>query len=218
MKILDASPNLEFINKELFDSYDEILRISPFGGIKCEIGAIVYILAIIAKNLGIKEFCNLDEGELIAESNLNDDEVDEIMEFIKRADGIVIDENSLKFHYDADNLKILLNKIAKFLNIKIFDESGAQIEFDEKEFSSLKPLINYDGFVIFKHSKNLDFIGSDYFSKITKLSNNENIKIITKSGVIKRNFKIDDKISGIIGICGVDKVQDYAFEVIKFDR
>ena len=102
MKILSLASKLSLQSPKLIDKFknDEIMVISPLDDsinanfIKCEIGAISYALALIGLEFGFGgEFWDgLDCGELSGESNIGEEELPSICEFIKNCDICVISD------------------------------------------------------------------------------------------------------------------------------
>ena len=100
MKILDLTSFLKFENRALFESFcdDEILTISPLlsanAKIHCEIGALSYVLAMICVGLNLgDDVLSLDVAYFSGESNVGEEEIDEILDFIREIDTIIVDEN-----------------------------------------------------------------------------------------------------------------------------
>ncbi|NLY03324.1 MAG: hypothetical protein GXZ15_00530 [Campylobacter sp.] len=219
MKILNLISYISFQSPELFEKFkdDEILTISPLTDpnldnfIKCEIGSLSYVLAMIASEIST-EFSDFDTGLLSGESSVGEEEIPEILEFIKDLDYVLIDENAIKFHADKVNMEHFLNLIAK--DAQILGLNGSKIEFKNTKFNELKELQSFDGAVVLKHTKNLNFVGGPYFSMSSKLKDGDEVEI---SGV-KRVFKLDKNLKGTVALLGVESVNSYIYEVAKFSK
>lgn len=186
MKILDLTSFLKFENRVLFESFcdDEILTISPLfnanAKIHCEIGALSYVLAMICVGLNLgDDVLSLDVAYFSGESNVGEEEIDEILDFIREIDTIIVDENLIKFDENRANFEILLARLAKFSNAKIINLKGEICNFTNGDLNEFSPLQNYDGAVVFKHTQNSDFIGGKYFCAITKLHDKSPAQIST---------------------------------------
>lgn len=220
MKVLNLIPNFSFKGYE----NAEILSISPFSeklgeSVKCEIGAISYVLAMICEKISNDEFFKgLDVGFLSGESNVGEEEIDEILEFLKECEILLIDQNALKFHTDRQNIENFLAILAKNFNLKILDENAQEIDLKISKFSELKELENFDGAVVFEHNKNLDFIGGNYFSMIAKIKDGDEVEITTKSQKERRIFKLNENLKGTIALLGVSKLENFSFEVAKISK
>ncbi len=191
----------------------EIFSINPFddANIKCEIGAIHYVLALI-----VQKFCDdlkdLDVGEISGESNVGEEEIEEIFNFLKDADYILVDDD-INLHFDSKNIKFLLSKISEEFGIDIKNLDGKVLKFNEN-FNELKKCENFDGAIIYEKNGD-EFTGGRYFSMVAKIKNGDFCEIKTKNICIKRKFKLNENLKGTIGFLGVDEIKNYPFEVAK---
>lgn len=85
-----------------------------------------------------KDLENEDIGFLSGESSVGEEEIEEIIEFLKDADLIIVDENMLNFHKDKDNIKALLNLIASNFNLKVIDSIGNKLDLKNAFLGELK--------------------------------------------------------------------------------
>lgn len=191
----------------------KIFSINSFddANVKCEIGAIHYVLALIAQNF-CDELKDLDIGEISGESNVGEEEIDEILEFLKIADYILVDDD-INFHFDSKNIKFLLLQISKKFELEIKNLKGENLIFNEK-FTPLKECENYDGCVVYE-KKGDEFVGGKYFCLVAKIKDGDFCEIKTKNICVKRKFKLDEDLKGTIAILGIDEVKNYPFEVAK---
>ncbi|MGP1506069.1 MAG: hypothetical protein ACTTIM_01200 [Campylobacter sp.] len=228
MKILDLTSFLKFENRALFESFcnDKILTISPLlsanAKIHCEIGALSYVLAMICVGLNLgDDVLSLDVAYFSGESNVGEEEIDEILDFIREIDTIIVDENLIKFDENRANFEILLARLAKFSNAKIINLKGEIRNFTNGDLNEFSPLQNYDGAVVFKHTQNSDFIGGKYFCAITKLHDKSLAQISTNSINLQRNFGFDESIRGTIAFLGLQDSPNLAnspkFELAKIE-
>lgn len=159
MKILNFIPFFDFKNFK----NAEILNISPFNEksgktVKCEVGSINYVLAMICERFYDDSFFHsLDIGFLSGECNVGEEEIDEISDFLKGTEILIIDENTLKFHTDKQNIENFLAILKQKFSLKILNQNEDEISLKKTEFNELKELENFDGSVVFEHVKKFGF-------------------------------------------------------------
>lgn len=220
MKVLNLIPMLSFQSPKLFTKFKdkEILTISPIKDpnlkdfIKCEIGSLSYVLAMIVAELEPKIY-EFDIGELSGESSVGEEEIPEILEFIESLDYILVDDNALNFHFDKTSVLAFLNLIALKSGAKILGLNG-EINLENAKFSELKELPNFDGAVVLKHDLDDKFVGGPYFMASSKLKDGDMVEI---SGV-RRVFKLDRDIKGTVALLGLPKIDSYIYEIAKFSK
>jgi len=201
---------------------DEILGSGNL--IRCEIGSISYVLALLCKycldfskfNESIKSyFDKLDDGFLSGECNVGEDEFDnEIAPFMRDCENIIIDSSFFR-HKDS-------NLIFKFLslldrNIILSDNSQENIKVDF-ELSEPKELDNFDGSVVFvcDTSKILSntLIGSNSFAMIAKIKDNDLVQVVADGLKSQMKFCVDSKMKGTIALCST-QFSGYDFKLAK---
>ena len=224
MKIFNITPNLNFQNPDLAAKFHNasFLTLSPMEDeklqnnifVKCEISSEAYVLMMIASEI-CKDLENEDIGFLSGESSVGEEEIEEIVDFLKDANFIIADENMLNFHKDKDNIKALLNLIASNFNLKIIDSAGNKLDFNSANLGELKELDNFDGAVVYKHTKDDEFKGGNYFKIVSKVKDGELVTIKSKNLNITKTFKFDKNLKGTIAFLGVKNLDNYAFEVVK---
>lgn len=224
MKILSLASKLSLQSPKLVDKFknDEIMVISPLDDIinakfiKCEIGAMSYVLALIGLEFGFDgEFWNdLDEGELSGESNIGEEELPQICEFIKNCDICIISDEI--FETNKSSSQAILSLLKSKFGFKIINLVGDEIELNG-QLTELKTIPNYDNAVIFTHPHCNEFRAGSYFGIAAKLKNGDEITINSSQKDIKATLKIDPNIKGTIGFLGFDGAK-YGFEVLKFSR
>ena len=224
MKIFNITPNLSFQNPDLAAKFHNasFLTLSPMEGeklqnnifVKCEISSEAYVLMMIASEI-CKDLENEDIGFLSGESSVGEEEIEEIIEFLKDADLIIADENMLNFHKDKDNIKALLNLIASNFNLKVIDSYENKLDLKSANLGELKELDSFDGAVVYKHTKDDEFKGGSYFKIVSKVKDGELVTIKSKNLNITKTFKFDKNLKGTIAFLGVKNLDNYAFEVVK---
>lgn len=224
MKIFNITPNLSFQNPDLAAKFHNasFLTLSPMEDeklqnnifVKCEISSEAYVLMMIASEI-CKDLENEDIGFLSGESSVGEEEIEEIIEFLKDADLIIADENMLNFHKDKDNIKALLNLIASNFNLKVIDSYENKLDLKNAFLGELKELDSFDGAVVYKHTKDDEFKGGNYFKIVAKVKDGELVTIKSKNLNITKTFKFDKNLKGTIAFLGVKNLDNYAFEVVK---
>ncbi|NLK65906.1 MAG: hypothetical protein GX282_00300 [Campylobacteraceae bacterium] len=228
MKILNLTPNLSFQAPELVTKFKnaEFLTISPLNSelenethIKCEIGSMSYALALIvqgfSKDSAIEE---LDTGFLSGESNVGEEEIEDILEFLDGANLVIVDEEILNHNKDSLNLKFLINAIASNFSLEIVSLNGDKVTLKNTKFSELEELDSFDGAVVFKHTKDDKFVGGNYFCLVAKIKDGDKVRIKAPNLDVVREFKLDKEMRGTVALLGVDKVDSYAYEVVKVSK
>ena len=226
MKILNLASKLSFQSPFLFDKFanSQILTISPLEDeklanskfIKCEIGAQSYVLAMLCAKFEKSEFFeNLDIGFLSGESNVGEEEIDEIYEFINSCNIAIVDENLINFHKDRENIAIFLGILQNKFDLKIINLNNEEFDFKFGALSELKELDEYNGTVIFKHKQDDKFVGGKYFSMVAKIQNDDKVIIKTKNLNLEKTFILDENLKGTVAFLGIDEVLDYNFELAR---
>lgn len=221
MRVLNLIPYLSFQSPKLLQKFkdSDILTISPLTDpnlrnfIKCEIGSMSYVLAMIASEIS-NEFSDFDDGLLSGESSVGEEEIPQILDFIEELDYILVDENALKFHFDKSSVNAFLKLISKKTDARVLGLKGDDINLPNLEFNHLEELPNFDGAVVLKHDVNLEFVGGPYFSASSKLKDSDEVDILG----VRRTFKLDKNLKGTVALLGVDKVNSYIYEIAKFSK
>ncbi|CZE46070.1 hypothetical protein [Campylobacter geochelonis] len=229
MKILNLTSVLSFQARWLSQKYkdDEILTISPIDDenlsnnttIKCEIGSEPYVLAMVCQLISDDEyFGGLDTGYLSGESNVGEEEAQDIVEFLDECELLIIDENLTSYHPDASNLKAFLAFLVGKFGMKVINLKGEEIVFEKSKFSELKELKNYDGAVVFEHSLDRNFVGGKYFCMVAKINDGDVVKIKTPNLECEAKFKLDLNLKGTIAFLGLENVENYSYEIAKISK
>jgi len=214
MKILNLIALMGRVAPELAREHagDEVLTISPFdaafdGGtlVKCEIGSLTYALALVCQLIKTKceFFGSLDTALLSGESNVGEEEAEEIVEFLQGCELILVDSTELAHHPDAANLRALIGIMAKFSGAVVRDENGKEYDFSALRVEELVPLSSFDGCVVMEHTQDARFVGSAVFAMAAKLRDGMNARITTANGVFERKFELDITMKGTIALLGV---------------
>lgn len=232
MKILSLANLLKIQNEDIINSSknDEILVISPLYDdklvnakfIKCEIGAINYVLALVCKfayekkNIQNEYFNDLDDGLISGESNVGEEEIEDIIEFLDTCDIVMIDD-SLKYHKDSKNIETFLAILQELYSLKMLNLHQEILHPQKHDLTELIEQDDFNGSVVFKCIGD-EFRGGSYFAISAKIQDGDMLKIQTKNKTYEKIFKLDPNIKGTIGFLGVDKIDDYCYEVVKISR
>lgn len=200
--------------------------------VKYEVGSEGGVLALIAKTLlkdaqipqDVKNYLDeLDEGYLSAESNVGEEETEEIKKAVDAADTLsLLFGCDLYHHPDADLIAALTALISRFksLRISVLDE----IELKAKPKTLLPPpldeLKSFDGTIVYFHDSgeiSPKLYGSSQFAIAAKLKDGDEVLIETSNGAYESLFSIDTNMRGTIAILGARK-SGYRYEAVKVSK
>ena len=216
MKILNFAPLLRLQSPGLTEGFKhaKILSVSPLQDpyleselIKCEIGAQNFVLALICASFCDEPyFAELDLEYLNGESNVGEEEIEQIAEFLRGGcDALLIDDALIKTHPDAENIKAFLSLIAAEFGVKILNLRGEQMELAAPHAVNLSPLKepeNFDGAVVFKHDADERLIGGRYFSMVAKIKGGDRVRIKTPHLNLEKEFILNEELKGTIALLG----------------
>lgn len=216
MKILNFAPLLRLQSPGLTEGFKhaKILSVSPLQDpyleselIKCEIGAQNFVLALICASFCDEPyFAELDLEYLNGESNVGEEEIEQIAEFLRGGcDALLIDDALIKTHPDAENIKAFLSLIAAEFGVKILSLRGERADLDAQGRANLSPLKepeNFDGAVVFKHDSDDRLIGGRYFSMVAKIKGGDRVRIKTPHLNLEKEFILDEELKGTIALLG----------------
>ena len=186
--------------------------------IRCEIGSISYVLALLCKyaNLVQNEFFDeLDDGLISGECNVGEEEFEELGEWIKDVKNVIIDD-SLFTHPDKDAIFWLLEILGK--NVVL---AGSEV----KEFASIKKvdelreLENFDGAVVYLNKNASDeIVGGVQFGIVAKAKDGETLNLKAKDFSVSAKFRLDPSLKGTVAIVGVQEFDGYAFKQVVVSK
>lgn len=221
MKILSLASMLSIQSPNLSDKFknDDILVISPLKDtllnaefIKCEIGSVSYALALICQNLLNDEFFDeLDTGYLSGESNIGEEEISSICEFIKDIKFCIVSDEI--FAKNPSQTKEMLNLLSTKFGFDLLNLNGEKITLSGKLYE-LDELDSFDGAVVFTHSKFDEFRGGKFFAMASKLRDGSEVVLKTKQKEIKTKFNLDNDMQGTIAMLGSSGLE-YGFEIVN---
>lgn len=192
--------------------------------IRCEIGSISYVLALLCKysldfskfNESVKSyFDELDEGFLSGECNIGEEEFEELAEFMKDCKNIVIDGTFFS-HKDAKMIFEFLNLLD--LNIVLADGKPQAVKIDGN-LEELKELESFDGSVVFGLiGDSMELVGSASFAAAAKIKDGDTVNIKAQYLDIVRKFRLDNAMKGTVAIFEDSQISGYNFKVAKISK
>lgn len=165
---------------------------------KCEIASLSFVLALLCKLSDERQFYALDEGYLSAESCFGEEEANEVLDFLKEAKYLIIDEN-IHSYKDSENIKYFLHFLKLKYKLKILDSNETECDFKKATLKNLKELDNYDGLVLFRanlQDKNLHC--SKQFLQIAKCKDKSEVEILAKDFSFITKLCLDENLQGTI--------------------
>lgn len=212
--------NQDFIYISCFE--DEIL-----GGknlIRCEIGSISYVLALLCKycldfskfESDVKEyFDELDEGFLSGECNIGEEEFEDLAIFMKDCENMIIDSTFFS-HPDSKMIFECLNLLN--LNTIVADSKIKEIK-TYGNLDELKELESFDGSVVFGLvGDSRELVGSSSFAIAAKIKDGDEVKIKANGLDIERKFRLNSSMKGTVAIFKHSQINGYNFKVAKISK
>ena len=200
-----------------------------------EVGAEEGVLALLAKSFllhvtlpeAIKNyFEELDEGYISAESNVGEEEIEEIEALYQAAKNVlIILGDDLVSHPRASHIAHLAGLIAKHGKAKLL-VVGATPETvvestSETVLEEIENLKSFDGVVVYQcpvtqADEEKLLIGSTQFQVAAKVQNNDKITVSINQEVYPRTFVCDDSLKGVIALMPCAKADcSYPYHVVK---
>lgn len=219
----------------LFTMEDQALVQTSTFFSRYEVGAEEGVLALLAKSFllhvklpeSIKNyFEELDEGYISAESNLGEEEIEEIEALYQEGNKVllVLGDDVMR-HPRASQIAHLAGLIAKYGNAKLLVAGStpemivtAQSEIVLEEIEDLK---SFDGVVVYqcpvtRSDEEQLLIGSAQFQMAAKVQNNDKINVTINEKVYPRTFVRDDSLKGVIALMPCAKADSsYPYHVVK---
>ena len=216
-----SDKNLAKKIKEHEFKYISCFEDNELGGenlIRCEIGSISYVLALLCKyaNLVQNEFFDeLDDGLISGECNVGEEEFEELGEWIKDVKNVIIDD-SLFTHPDKEAIFWLLEILGK--NVVL---AGGEVkEFASvKEVGELRELENFDGAVVYLNKNASDeIVGGVQFGIVAKAKDGEILNLKAKDFSVSAKFRLDPALKGTVAVFGAKEFDGYAFKQVVVSK
>jgi len=200
-----------------------------------EVGSEEGIFALLAKSFLAKSnlpkaiqnyFEALDEGYISAESNLGEEEIEEIEALYQEAQNVLIVlGDDLVSHPRASNIAHLAGLIATYGKVKlcVVGATPAMIVETKNEIvlEDVEDIKSFDGVVIYQcpainNNEEHLLIGSAQFQMAARVQNNDKINISINKEVYSRTFMRDDSLKGVIALMPCAKADSsYPYHVVK---
>ena len=186
--------------------------------IRCEIGSISYVLALLCKyaNLVQNEFFDeLDDGLISGECNVGEEEFEELGEWIKDVKNVIIDD-SLFAHPDKEAIFWLLEILGK--NVVL---AGGEVKECAVggEVGELRELDNFDGAVVYLNKNASDeIVGGVQFGIVAKAKDGETLNLKAKDFSVRAKFRLDPTLKGTVALLGAKKFDGYAFKQVVVSK
>ncbi len=201
--------------------------------IKYEVGSEEAISALLLNSFAsnsdekTKTFLDdLDLGYISAESSAGEEEFEEAFEnsLNSKIKTLIIGDDLVN-HERVENIVKLLAIIKKYsdfnlviLNENLEEKINSCTNFDLEEIKDLK---SFNGTLVYKLDGNCDeLIVSQTFANIAKVSNTNEVFIISKDEKIKKVLKIDENLHGTIAILKTneDIFSSYRYKQVKIEK
>ena len=186
--------------------------------IRCEIGSISYVLALLCKYANVVQnefFDELDDGLISGECNVGEEEFEELGEWIKDVKNVIIDD-SLFAHPDKEAIFWLLEILGKNVvlaggEVKEFAVGG--------EVGELRELDNFDGAVVYLNKNASDeIVGGVQFGIVAKAKDGETLNLKAKDFSVRAKFRLDPTLKGTVALLGAKKFDGYAFKQVVVSK
>lgn len=172
---------------------------------------------------------DLDLGYISAESSAGEEEFEEAFEnSLNSKVKTLIIGNDLVNHERVENIVKLLAIFKKYsdfnlvvLNEELEKKIDSCEDFDLEELEELK---SFNGTLVYKlvDEQNSELIASQTFANIAKVSNGNEVFVISKNEKIKRVLKIDENLHGTIAILKAKIDEDifngYDYKQVKIEK
>jgi len=192
-----------------------------------EAGSEEGVVAILAKELlkdieiplGDKQyFDELDEGYISAETNIGEEEVEELHAMIQEATApIIIFGKDIFLNSRIKNISKFINLISKYSGIEV-KCLGTLEQTDDSLLEEVEELDSFDGTVIFEYNSNEDnnlLVGSPQFGVAAKVQDGQMVVVENQN----REFKLDKKLKGTIALMANEVNENsYRFKVVKITK
>ena len=191
-----------------------------------EAGSEEGVIAILAKEF-LKDtdlpqeirdyFDELDEGYISAETNIGEEEAQELHVMIQNASKpLIVFGKDMFLNSRVENISKFINLLKKYTNIEI--KCLKKMETDSLHVEEVKELESFDGTVVFEYNSNENgelLIGSAQFAVAAKVQNGQLVTVQNQN----REFRLDKKLKGTIALMPSEIDENsYRFKVAKITK
>lgn len=191
-----------------------------------EAGSEEGVMAILTKELlkdaklpkPIKDyFEDLDDGYISAETNIGEEEVEELHVMIQNASNpLIVFGKDLFLNSKVENISKFINLIKEYSNTEI--KCLGKLTTKSLEIEEVEEIESFDGTVVFEYNSKEDtnlLIGSAQFAVAAKVVDGQNIKVKNQN----REFNLDKKLKGTIALMPSEIVENsYRYKVTKVEK
>lgn len=193
--------------------------------IRSEIGAVSYILALIAAFVfkDKEPFKAYDIGHLSGESNLGEEEALELAKWLFNGDDkaqIIID-SSFYTHPDRDFIFAILDSLNLEIIVADEENKGKDILIKKINLAEPKELDSFDGSVVYAYKSDEEGVlrANESWCAVAKVNEGDKIKLSFKDGssVLARLVK-DTSLKGTVGLLPLKEIKGYNFKLAKVEK
>lgn len=181
-----------------------------------EEGVISMLLDAFAKNASsdVEEFIEeLDIGYISAESNVGEEEIEEILEKSQNfSNKTLIVGKELFLQDNCENIKALLKALKSSCDLNIIcSDDSINLDTNSK-LEEPSEILAYNGTVVYNTLDNKTSLkASASFLKAAKVNDKDRVKIVSKDLEISRVIELDETLLGTIALFGVEE-NEYSSE------
>ncbi len=218
----------------LFTMEDPILSPKSTFFSRYEVGSEEGVLALLAKSFLAKSslpetyrsyFSTLDDGYVSAESNIGEEEIEEIETLCTDlSKGVLILGEDLLYHPRAEQIARFAGLIARHTSMKLQISGATQhdwIAAEETMVEAVEDIASFDGVVVYEcpcidPREERFLIGSSQFQAAAKVQHDDAIHIVFERETYPRVFVRDDRLKGVIALLPLAKANNaYPYHVTK---
>ena len=198
-----------------------------------EAGSEEGVLALLAKsflaNTALPQtyaeyFDALDDGYVSSESNIGEEEIEEIDALCHGAKRIVLLlGEELRFHLRAAQIASFANVMARFagMHVMVVGATSSCEELSECDLDEVESIASFDGVIVYecpsvKAEEERLLIGSTQFQMAAKVQEGDVVSVRFEDVEYKRIFKKDELLKGVIGLLPMAQREPrYPYHVAK---
>ena len=162
-------------------------------------------------------FDELDEGYISAETNIGEEEVEELHEMLQNASKpLIVFGKDILLNPRNENISKFINLIVEYCDIEV--RCLEELKTKNLNLEDVEELKSFDGTVVFEYNseENRDIlVGSAQFGVAAKVQDGQAIVVKNQN----REFKLDKKLKGTIALMANEVNENsYRFKVVKITK
>lgn len=212
-------------DKSLEDKYTQF--------IKYEVGSEEGVLSLLASFLitdadtYVKDYLeDLDIGYVSAESNVGEEELEELVEnFSSKDKKVLVIGDDIYEHPRLVNILKLIALIKKYTDFEVILLSQKEIESDIEDLDKVGDIDAYNGTVIYNvNDSSVDYIkGSKAFAMAARIQAGDTINIGYADQSVVKKFELDPDMKGTVALYPLSDSSDqfskgYRFKQVKISK